>query len=142
MLGEQRRRSVDVVSAAHVDALDVAAAAELTTVIPIAESDFPELRWRIESSAYSSASKGTTPVEGGTPQVKKKAPRSGRRHTAGGREKHHAVAGVRGQRPLGLPHLELDCNNTVGTESRTLNTGTRLRVLLRFTLRLFCCHPH
>ena len=36
MLGEQRRRSVDVVSAAHVDALDVAAAAELTTVILIA----------------------------------------------------------------------------------------------------------
>lgn len=79
MLGEQRRRSVDVVSAAHVDALDVAAAAELTTVILIAtmiccfaESDFPELSWRIESSAYTSASKGTTPVEGGTPQVKKR----------------------------------------------------------------------
>ena len=79
MLGEQRRRSVDVVAAAHVASPDVAAAAELTTVILIAtmiccfaECDFPELSWRIESSAYSSASKGTTPVEGGTLQVKKK----------------------------------------------------------------------
>jgi len=108
-----------------------------------AESDFPELSWRIESSAYTSASKGTTPVEGGTLQVKKKELHAVEGGTPQVEEKSTTQwRGSGGSAPWVFHIWSFDCNNTVGTESRTLNTGTRLRVLLRFTLRLFCCHPH
>ena len=67
-------------------------------------------------------------VEGGTPQVEEKSTTQWR--------------GSGGSAPWVFHIWSFDCDNTVGTESRTLNTGTRLRVLLRFTLHLFCCHPH